>query len=90
MVPHPAVRRQVGHHRAQGGAQGAHVGGDGAATRGYTFGSRFVGESAKVHIQQGSGRVLPQLVFDDLLFRVEGRQFIQPKGFDSDLDHFFL
>ena len=40
--------------------------------RGYAFRSGFVGEGAQVHIQQGRGRIFPQLVFDDLLLGSKG------------------
>ena len=81
------MRAEVGNHGAQRGAQGPHIGGDGATTGCGRLAGGLIGKTLAGHADQtllgGEFFLVLNHVFDDFLLGVEGLQFVQSHGFDS-------
>ena len=89
-VPPGLVGREVGHHRAQRGAERAHVGGNGTTPGRRTLAGGLVGKRPQIQPPQFSPARIPQEVLDDALLGLERGEFVEPERADGDLDQFLF
>ncbi len=80
---------QVGDHGRQRRRQGPAEGRDASAAGGGGIHGQLVGEAAQGHADERPAR-LADLVLDDLLFRLEGRDIVEPEGADGHPDELLL
>ncbi len=84
--------REVGHHRAEGGRECAHVSRYRAAARSRTFRRRLVGEAPECHVGEPLLRSLRVLkhVFHHLFAGIEGGELVETHAADGDADYLFF
>ena len=85
---------QVRDHRRECSTEGAHRGGDAAASRRRRLGGRLAGKSRYAHPHQTLGFglfgfVLHEVLYD-LLLRIEGLEVVEGHRLDGNLDDFLL